>query len=162
MDFELDQKLITSFYDRIKKDKKTGCWNWQGCKDPTGYGAIKIKGVKYGTHRVSYRLTHGSFDFDLFVCHHCDNPSCVNPSHLFLGTRADNMKDAAEKGRLTSTFSLGEVNARSKLTRRQILKIRRIHADPANKLNHEEIAKLFNVSRGHIGRIVRKDRWQSV
>ena len=82
-------------------DRRGGdlCWEWKGYLNAQGYGHIKAGGVRYFAHRFSYRLAYGDFDQSLFVCHHCDNPKCVRPDHLFVGTRSDNMKDCTEKRR---------------------------------------------------------------
>lgn len=87
------------FYDKVKQ-MPSGCQEWQGAYRGK-YGAIKISGKVQSTHRVAYEFSYGVFDKSLFVCHTCDNPKCVNPDHLFLGTHSDNMKDAYSKGRLT-------------------------------------------------------------
>jgi len=75
------------------------CWLWLGWMR-NGYGGFCIRKKSLLAHRVSYALTYGEVPSDMYICHHCDNPSCVRPSHLFLGTPSDNMKDASEKGRL--------------------------------------------------------------
>jgi len=82
-----------------KVEKTDGCWNWTASKRK-GYGAFKYKGKIVGAHRFSYELHKGVIPEDMVVCHKCDNPKCVNPDHLFLGTQSDNMKDAYKKGRL--------------------------------------------------------------
>ena len=86
-------------YSRIEKDS-SGCWNYTGQRCPQGYG--KLKCVDYGetlAHRVSYIVHHGPIKKEDCVLHRCDNPSCVNPEHLFLGDRDVNNKDRAKKGR---------------------------------------------------------------
>lgn len=76
----------------------SGCWNWIGCKDRGGYGYVRIGKIQIGAHRYIYTLYKGEIG-DKFVLHTCDNPSCVNPEHLFLGTQTDNMQDMISKGR---------------------------------------------------------------
>ena len=79
---------------------ESGCWLWTGCVKAHGYGVIFIKNKTQYAHRVSWELHRGPIPDGLFVLHHCDVPSCVNPEHLFTGTQKDNIQDAAKKGRL--------------------------------------------------------------
>lgn len=82
----------------IKRDTK--CWEWQGAKTRTGYGRMKVKGQAWMAHRYMYTLSKGEIPEGLVVMHKCDNPCCINPEHLTVGTQKDNMEDCKRKGRL--------------------------------------------------------------
>jgi hypothetical protein len=82
-----------------KVNKSGECWEWLGTKNPGGYGCFKVNYKMRKAHRVAYELGHGSIPADLCVLHRCDNPGCVRPDHLFLGTRSENMQDMQKKGR---------------------------------------------------------------
>lgn len=99
------EHLITGveqrFWSKVDKRGPDECWPWKGVRSSDGYGAFKIKGVFVGAHRVAYAI-HARISLEQIpaeVCHHCDNPPCVNPDHLFLGTHQDNMTDRNKKGR---------------------------------------------------------------
>ena len=92
--------VIDRFFEKV--DKSVDCWNWVGAKHQQGYGEIKIDGKVHFAHRVSWILVNGDIPDGLSVMHKCDNPSCVNPFHLEIGTHKDNMVDMAKKGRKSS------------------------------------------------------------
>ena len=96
-DVPLVQKRTPPFWSFVEKTE--GCWLWRGPKGRAGYGAYRIKRRMHFAHRLAWAEVHGPIPSGLFVCHHCDNPPCVNPAHLFIGTQKDNRRDCTAKGR---------------------------------------------------------------
>jgi hypothetical protein len=113
-------------------------------------------------HRVAYKLWIADIPENLFVCHHCDSPACVNPDHLFLGTAKDNTQDMIKKGRNTQHFinRAGSNNGRAKLTDANVREIRKLYA--SKLFTHRELAKLFNISKTTIGSVLNQQLWQNV
>ena len=123
----LSAEQTDRFWGHVDIGGPEKCWDWQ-MSLRKGYGnvSLKINGVqkKWGAHRIAWTLTHGKIPEGLCVCHHCDNPVCCNPKHLFLGTVQDNTDDKIRKGRQGPYGQLGELNAFSKLTTEQVRQIK--------------------------------------
>ena len=141
------------FWKKVDKRGPDECWEWQATKERVGYGQIKSMGQMLMAHRVAFELTVGEIPDGMKVCHKCDNRGCVNPSHLFLGTQSDNMKDCAKKGRLNSQNGN---HPRAKLSPDQVLAIRR------DKRVQREIAADYGVSISAIGLIIMGRNWKHI
>ena len=122
------------FWDKVLKTND--CWEWVAQRDKDGYGQLRVGTVKEGNrtyakaHRFSYYLAFGEFDPLLKVCHKCDNPSCVRPDHLFLGTQKENIADCIQKKR----FARGKDKPLTiKLTEKQVIEIRRRYSNGENQ-----------------------------
>lgn len=143
-------EILKRFEEKYTKAK--GCWEWNAGKTREGYGMFGFDGRVQGAHRVSYRLYVGEIPIGLYVCHRCDNPSCVNPEHLFLGTHADNMLDCKSKGR----FASGENHGNANLSDAQVIEIRLRYSDGERGT---DLAKEFGVSQQAISKIIRGISW---
>lgn len=133
--------LPERFWSKVAKmPGDDACWEWTAHTDRAGYGEID----KCRAHRMSYYLATGIDPAHLFVCHHCDNPPCVRPSHLFLGSPADNADDMRCKGRAT---------ARKKVNDQQAEQILLVWGE--GELTHRQVADRFGISRKQAARIIR-------
>lgn len=141
--------------------KENGCWEWQGAKSKAGYGQITYKSNIIYTHRFMQKFYNGGFTEEKdFCCHTCDNPSCVNPDHLFAGSHQDNMTDAAEKGRMKGPDIKGEKHHLNKLSKEEVIEIRKDYA--TEKFQLKELADKYGVGRPQIGHIVSGRKWSHV
>lgn len=147
----LSRFTLRDIEDRSIPVPESGCWLWLAF-GPRGYGVMSLgrKGQKMGAHRMAWALANGPIPDDMFICHKCDTPPCVNPDHLFVGTALDNMRDRADKGRCN-----GEWNGRCKLTNAEVLKIR----EYGKVVNHDDLGLSYGLSRRSVTDICRGVTW---
>jgi hypothetical protein len=142
----------------IKADQ--GCWEWFGHKHNYGYGQFRLKSRKYMyAHRASWIIHFGEIPKGMHVLHKCDNPVCSNPDHLFLGTAKDNMLDAIKKRRHPTMGKSGEENHMSKLTKEQVLGIRKM---VSSGFKHKPVAEKYGISVSHVSTIVQHTCWREL
>lgn len=178
---DLTTFTIDRFWNRVNMSNINDCWNWTSPKDKDGYGLFTSNGERYRAHRFSY-LLHNNKTIEeikgLSVLHKCDNPSCVNPNHLFLGTQTDNMRDMVKKKRHFSftkperiarglkhgaytkperTVHKGEENGMAILTWVQVNEIRRKYK---NGILRSDLAKEYNMGWQTIDYIVKGKLWK--
>ena len=140
------------FWAFVNVQSPDECWEWGGGRLVAGYGHFWALQKTHKAHRFSYALAHGPIPEGMFVCHACDNPACVNPAHLWLGTHQDNMDDRTAKHRHRS----GDTHPRSKLTADDVENIR------ANRMNltGQEMAALYGVANTTISAVLNRQNWK--
>ena len=149
--------LAERFFSHV--EKTDGCWLWTGSTDVFGYGKMTMRKPNkrpVATHRISWEIHFGAIPAGLLVCHKCDNPPCVNPDHLFLGTHADNNADMMRKGRQVITPMPGEKNQSAKLTEdqaREAIELRK------QGQTLKQIGDRFHVSFSCIHLLVTGKKW---
>ncbi len=155
------QPLAARFWSRV--DKSGDCWLWQGGHLKAGYGTIQQggrAGRTLATHRVAWELTYGPIPPGLYVCHHCDNPPCCNPDHLFLGTHLENSLDRVAKGRAVRFAPRGERCGRAKLTDGSVRAARALYT--AGGISNREVARRFNVHPNTMYAVLHNKTWAHV
>lgn len=164
----MDQYFLNKMKDgrflRKLEKRSSGCWEWLGALNSDGYGSCSVrypnnKITSQSAHRVSWKLFVGDIPAGKFVCHKCDNPKCVNPDHLFLGTHKDNMTDRNTKGRAAGKPQIGSRNGRAKLNGEDVLAIRKKRKDGQSL---SSLASEYNVSFQNISAIANRKTWSHI
>lgn len=153
--------LQARFWAKVNKTEY--CWEWTGRPNGTGYGDFKLNNkvdgkINVRVHRYSWTISFGPIPNGLKVCHKCDNPICVRPEHLFLGTDADNARDKVSKGR--QSCLKGEANPDAVLTDAQVISIRLQYTGAWGQ--QTALAKKYNVSQHTIWRVVKGKSWKHI
>jgi hypothetical protein len=182
--FKKTESDSSRFWKKVEKSER--CWTWMGNKGRGGYGQFRVGSKMVRSHRFSWMEVHGSISEDLFVCHTCDNPSCVRPDHLFLGTAADNSNDKVAKGRQAQgdntiyrkypekrmigdknpsrshpeSHPRGERHGMAKITESDVLKIREMYA--TGEHTQRNLAKQFGVTQTLVHFIVKRLKWAHI
>jgi len=155
----VDDKTYQRFMSKVSKDQ-CGCWIWTGSIRTASrannlvYGSICLNGKVKLAHRASWEIHNGTIPDGKIICHSCDNPKCVNPEHLWVGTQKDNIQDAWRKGRGKGNVLPGENHPNAKLTKLNVKEIRE------SDMIGIELAKKFNVSKATISMIKNNKLWR--
>ena len=152
-----EEERHSKFWARV--DKSGDCWLWTGTKTRGGYGMIRWRvGARtdsYRAHRYAYAEVYGAIPEGAEVCHHCDNPACVRPEHLFVGSRTDNVRDMLDKGR----ESRGENRYNAKLTADDVIAIRSMRE---RGIELKQIAAVYGVNKTTVFTICKRSTWKHI
>jgi hypothetical protein len=136
-------------HPRVEPEPNSGCWLWVGARGPNGHGIIRQGQIADLAHRISWRAEHGPIPCDKWVLHKCNNASCCNPDHLYLGTHADNMRDMKMSNRRKGKCA-------SKLTAEKVIRIR------SDVRPQSIIAADYGIGQDHVSRIKARKTWSHI
>lgn len=154
--YALDRLARIGWDEVVRRPELGACWEWRGCRKAKGYGKLgSFRGRTRAAHQVAFETHVGPIPAGLFVLHHCDNPPCINPAHLFLGTKAQNNADMAAKGRAVQ----GERHPVAKMTPADITRIRSL-GDAG--VSQHEVARRFGIAQSTARDIITRRSWRSV
>jgi len=147
----LNDSNISRFFDKV--NFTSTCWLWIGGKSSFGHGRFRVGEKLYSPHRLAYEFFYESIPENKHICHHCDNPSCVRPDHLFLGSHAQNMADMVSKNR----HAHGSKSGGAKLCELDVWLIRQLR-----HIKNREVARFFSISESIVSQIHSRQIWKHV
>lgn len=150
----MKRPAVVVFWSHVEIRGLDQCWLWRAGKSDGGYGLFKFEGHTSNAHRIAFVLTRGRLREGEKSLHHCDNPPCCNPIHLFRGTQTDNMRDCKAKGRMPCRA--GESNGNAKLTMKLVRRIRREYRWRCGR----DIGRRYGVTGEMITKIIRREAWK--
>ncbi len=166
-DFAEDRQAQDRFWESAERAGADECWHWTGKLNPNGYGSMTYAGFTHIASRLSWALANGRSPANLLVCHTCDNPPCVNPAHLFLGSHGDNVRDMVAKGRHVrpdrDEANIGRMRgAKSNFAILTEADVPIIRARRAKGERFKDIAADFGIHRTTVAHIIRGRSWKHV
>lgn len=155
-------KIRGTLYERVFFDLPAGdgCWEWTRARDLAGYGQLRVGSRLERVHRLAWELTYGPIPAGLDVLHHCDNPPCRRPDHLFLGTAVENSQDMWNKGRHPIVSMAGSRNGNSRLTEPQVIELRQLWADGGQ--TKMALARRYGISHRLVRNILTGKTWTHI
>ena len=144
------------FWEKVRKTD--GCWIWTGSTSDYGHGEVRIDKKLVRAHRVVWEWLIGPIPDGMCVLHSCDNPPCVNPDHLFVGTKKDNTQDMMQKGRNRYAPHRGEAHGNAVLMQSQVDEIRGLYA--TGRYTQVQIAAMYGTTQSHVSQITRRAQWK--
>lgn len=145
------------FWEKVDKETGSGCWEWTGASNERGYGRVRINDTLRYAHRAAHQFENGPLENSPQVNHHCDNPACVRPDHLYAGDQKENIADAIEHGDLLKSRARGQEHGKSVLDEEQVREIRRLY--DSGEHSQRDLSNRFDVSKGAIQDVVEWKTW---
>lgn len=155
---EVPSEYVGKFWNLVNRCGDS-CWSWMMSKTKRGYGVFYFNGRRTTAHRFAYASSRGPIPENMCVCHTCDNPGCVNPDHLYLGTHNDNMRDKAERKRVVSNPLKAERHWNAKLKNQDVIEIRNLWKQGWKQ---KDIGNKFGITARYVCEIVGRRCWRSI